>query len=216
MITLLQVDATFMDKQKETISFLMYLPGSIGQDVQSLGTIRKYPIPPLEFLTPNHEQMKRLVEGFDRGMERLNLTNNMVVTVVCFMNLTSHRLNVQSPALSSGRVDYKFPWPTEIKPFYTDFFMVRKVNFSFCGSVGASIVSLPDNLKIIFYWHTPYDQNLFENSFGIGYHKGELSTAGNFLDRISCLPQIVPEGMNFTKQFAKDGTISLLFHGNHF
>ena len=160
--------------------------------------------------------MKPLVEGFDRGMERLNLTNNSVVTVVCFMNLTSHRLNVQSPALSSGTVFDRYPWPTEVKPFYTDFFMTRKVNFSFCGTVGASIVSLPDELKIILYWHTPYDQNLYENSFGIGYYKGELSTAGNFLDRISCLPQTVPEGMNFKKQLAKDGAMSLLFHGNQF
>ena len=72
-----------------------------------------------------------------------------------------------------------------------------------------------DDLKIILYWHTPYDQNLFENSFGIGFYDGELKTGSELLERTQCLPNSIPEGLKFKKQLAKDGPLSVDIDGNY-
>ena len=71
-----------------------------------------------------------------------------------------------------------------------------------------------DDLKIILYWHTPYDQNLFENSFGIGFYEGELKTGSELLERTQCLPNSITEGLKFKKQLAKDGPLSVDIDGN--
>ena len=71
-----------------------------------------------------------------------------------------------------------------------------------------------DDLKIILYWHTPYDQNLFENCFGIGFYKGKLKPVNELLERTWCLPNSIPEGLNFKKQLAKDGPLSVDIEGN--
>ena len=47
-----QVNTSFMSKQKGTMSFLLYMEGSIGQGIQQLGTTREFPSPILPF--PRH------------------------------------------------------------------------------------------------------------------------------------------------------------------
>ena len=47
-----QVDTSFMSKQKGTMSFLLYMEGTIGQGIQQLGTTREFPSPILPF--PRH------------------------------------------------------------------------------------------------------------------------------------------------------------------
>ena len=81
------------------------------------------------------------------------------------------------------------------------------------GCVGATTLTLPEELNIIIYWHTPYDQNLYENSFAVGYYKGELKTVDFLLDKIYCLPNSIPEGLNFEKKLAKNGPLSLHIDG---
>ena len=204
------VDTNFMNRQKSTLSFLIYLPGTIGQDIESLGTIRKFPTPPLPLFTPDQHQMQLLIDGFIGIEETLYYKSHSVATVIGFMNLTNHMIDVQTPALSSGVVGTKSPWPTKVKPLTTETFLTRKASYSMKGCVGAYTITLPGDLNIIFYWHTPYDQNIFENSFAIGYYRGELKTVKFLLDKINCLPTKIPEGLNFTKQLAKDGPLT--FH----
>ena len=81
------------------------------------------------------------------------------------------------------------------------------------GCVGATTVTLSDELNIIIYWHTPYDQNLFENSFAVGYYRGKLITVDCLLEKIYCLPNSIPEGLNFEKKLAKDGPLSVHIDG---
>ena len=71
-----------------------------------------------------------------------------------------------------------------------------------------------DDLKIIFYWHTPYDQNMSENSFGIGFYEGELKPVNELLESTRCLPNNIPEGLKFRKQLAKDGPLYVDIEGN--
>ena len=92
-----------MNKQKGTMSFLLYMPGSLNQGMkEELGITRKYPSP-LHFPIFNHNQMEILLKGFRQNKEKLNSTLHSVTTVIGLMNLTNKKLKVQMPVLSSGK-----------------------------------------------------------------------------------------------------------------
>ena len=136
-----QVDPSFINKQNGTMSFLLYMRGTIGQEIQKLGTIGKFPLHLLPFPSGlNHAQMKLLIEGFTRPNEKLKATEFSVATVIGFMNLTDKLLKVQSPAMSSGTVDTKDSWPSEVQPHSTGIFLTRKASYGARGSVGTSTV----------------------------------------------------------------------------
>ena len=151
-----QVDTSFMSKQKGTMSFLLYMEGTIGQGIQQLGTTREFPSPILPFprrLT--HDKMKLLIEGFTKPNKKLKSTAYSVATVIGFMNLTDKLLKVQSSAISSGKVEKKDPWPSEIQPHSTETIFTRKMSYSLAGCVGTSTVVLPhpkngESIKIFF------------------------------------------------------------------
>ena len=114
--------------------------GTIGKGIQKLGTMGKFPLHLLPFPSGlNHAQMKLLIEGFTRPNEKLKDTAFSVATVIGFMNLTDKLLKVQSPAISSGYVGKKAPWPSEVQPHSTGIFWTRKASFGAKGSVGTSI-----------------------------------------------------------------------------
>jgi hypothetical protein len=201
-----KVDTGFLPIPDGIISFYMFKPGCAKSNLHLEEDTNEH----LESFGQN--QIELMKNGFESSRAILENKTYSVVTVMGFMNLTSSTIDVTPPALLSGCTSKTHPWPKELPPLKIVNLVARKRNFSTAGSVGATLLKLSPVLNILFYWSTPFDHNLYENCFGIGFYSGDthdLDQGGNLLEKIRKLPAQPPSDVKFQLHQAKDGPVCI-------
>ena len=208
-----KVDTSFVSNQDGVISFFVCKPGkheiSLPLAVEKVQTSETFD-PLVSF---GKAEFHLLKNGFALGKSILETKSYSVMTVIGFMNMSNSTVQVSPPALVSGCTSTSYPWPTELPPLKAVNMVARKRNFSTRGSVGATIFKLSPLIQILFYWSTPFDHNLFENCFGIGFYASDstdsIDNSKSLLETIRSLPGKEPNGIKFELHQAKDGPVCI-------
>ena len=88
--------------------------------------------------------------------------------VLC--NFIKNIIIVKEPYLTSGKVDSRLTWPKKIEPCSVTQIYTKKKDWGARGSVGTCVLTVQHEMRFYsfaVYWHSPYDFNLYKNSFAI-------------------------------------------------
>jgi len=205
--TMWKIDTNFLTKvfnQNGIMSFYILKKGTVTESL-----LRDYD--ENEDYLPFYEldQLDLLQQGFTTSRQFLEAESHSVATNISFMNLTRSSIKIFPPAMSSGYPSEEISWPESIEPLSLVNMITRKANYSLRGSVGATLLKLDEALHLIFFWDTPYDQNLYENTFGFGYYSGETMTTDELLNNINNF-HTEQQSLNFHLHKAGDGPVSII------
>jgi len=156
------------------------------------------------------DSLKLLRNGFEACHDILEKSESSVITTIGFMNLTKASLRLTHPVFKSGQLCSENPWKQEFGPWSLNYFVCQKKKLGIFGSTGATMITLGNEIQVIFYWNTPYKDNWNKNCWGIGFiNQKEFSYQSTLSDWIDDPPQSVPYGITLKLYNAKDGPVGI-------
>ena len=139
--------------------------------------------------------------------------------VIC--NFMQNILLVKDPFLTSGKLDSGHPWPRKVDPTSVTHLYTKKRKGSARGSVGTSVLTVQHEMCLVslaVHWQSPFDFNLYENSFAVFALPGQDFTSEDAANTFKDFIEYSNIGKNNEKYigirgFAKDGPKAFEYRG---